>query len=139
MQSQKTVVEIKSENQSANFINPSRSKRATFDKIAEVNGNTKSKFYNILNENHHGRLVIIGDSNCIDSTFTQKYCLWLLKAFLEYTMNSYISPFFERLNSISYYRNNIQKTYPARLNSSRLDRFSKVVKNKNIDGKKCVL
>ena len=131
MQYYTEILKTKSENFSA-----SRSETINFDQIAEVNVNAKSKRKSTLNKAQSGRVVIFGDSNCIDSTFTQKHCLWLLKVFLEYTMNSYKSPLLKQLNSISYYRNNIREIYPQRPKSSRLDKFSKVVKNKNFDIKK---
>lgn len=131
MQYHTEIPKTKSEN-----ISASRPETINFDHIAEMNANTKSKRKSTLNEGQSGRLVIMGDSNCIDSTFTQKHCLWLLKVFLEYTMNSYKSPLLKQLNSISYYQNNTRKVYPQRVKSSRLDKFSKVVKNKNFDIKK---
>lgn len=79
-----------------------------------------------------GRVVLMGDSNCIDSTFTDKYCLWLLKAFLEYTMSSYKSPLLKKLNSILMYSSNdISEKQPRRVKSSRLYKYSKVTKHDN--------
>lgn len=37
------------------------------------------------NDPSSGRIVVYGDSNCIDSSHMEKDCFWLLLAFLEYT------------------------------------------------------
>ncbi|TMW46249.1 hypothetical protein DOY81_008671 [Sarcophaga bullata] len=98
-----------------------KTKPENFSAESDMNANTKGERKSNLNKGHSGRLVIIGDSNCIDSTFIQKHCLWLLKVFLEYTMNHYKSPLFKQLNSISHYQNNIRKIYPQRVKSSRAE------------------
>ncbi|EZA58379.1 hypothetical protein DMN91_005650 [Ooceraea biroi] len=41
-----------------------------------------------------GRLVVYGDSNCIDDSHLQKPCFWMLDAILEYTTTGYIPTVF---------------------------------------------
>lgn len=45
-----------------------------------------------------GRIVVYGDSNCLDSTHLEKPCYWLLDAFLEYTMTSHVPGLLTELN-----------------------------------------
>lgn len=45
-----------------------------------------------------GRIVVYGDSNCLDSTHLEKPCYWLLDAFLEYTMTSHVPGLLSELN-----------------------------------------
>lgn len=41
-----------------------------------------------------GRVVVYGDSNCLDNSHLQKDCLWLLSAILEYSMAGHFSGVF---------------------------------------------
>lgn len=45
-----------------------------------------------------GRLVVYGDSNCLDSTHAEKPCFWLLDMLLEYTMKGHVSDLLKTLN-----------------------------------------
>lgn len=45
-----------------------------------------------------GRIVVYGDSNCLDSTHLEKPCFWLLDAMLEYTMTSHVPGLLNDLN-----------------------------------------
>lgn len=110
----------------------------TFPKAQENIVDGIHKPNNIFNENKLGRIVVMGDSNCIDSTFADKYCLWLLKAFLEYTMNFYTSPLLKQLNTITKYSSFNQKhnNLPTRVVSSRLYKFSKVIEKRDNNLKK---
>lgn len=45
-----------------------------------------------------GRIVVYGDSNCLDSTHLDKPCFWLLDALLEYTMTSHVPGILSDLN-----------------------------------------
>uniref|UniRef100_A0A1A9V2Z8 Membrane-bound transcription factor site-1 protease n=1 Tax=Glossina austeni TaxID=7395 RepID=A0A1A9V2Z8_GLOAU len=78
-------------------------------------------------KNELGRLAIMGDSNCIDSINTEKSCLWLLNAFLEYTINSHKALSLQKLNRIKQYGTLENKFHPRRLATSNLFKFSKVV------------
>ncbi|EFN75041.1 Membrane-bound transcription factor site-1 protease [Camponotus floridanus] len=45
-----------------------------------------------------GRLVVYGDSNCIDDSHLQQSCFWMLDAILEYTTTGYIPTIFMNEN-----------------------------------------
>lgn len=45
-----------------------------------------------------GRIVVYGDSNCLDSTHMEKPCFWLLDAMLEFTMTSHVPGLLADLN-----------------------------------------
>lgn len=49
-----------------------------------------------------GRIVVYGDSNCLDSTHMEKSCFWLLDALLEYTTTSHVSGLLKTMNRASY-------------------------------------
>lgn len=53
---------------------------------------------NSLTSRKAGRIVIYGDSNCLDSTHMEKACFWLLDALLEYSMTNHTSGFLRSLN-----------------------------------------
>lgn len=78
---------------------------------------------------NHGRIVIYGDSNCLDSTHMEKPCFWLLDALLEFTMSSHVSTVLKDLN----HSPNIQfpassmSTFPKRLPNNHLHLYSKVL------------
>lgn len=46
----------------------------------------------------NGRIVVYGDSNCLDSTHLEKPCFWLLDAMLEFTMTSHVPGLLSDLN-----------------------------------------
>lgn len=49
-----------------------------------------------------GRIVVYGDSNCLDSTHMEKACFWLIDALLEYTMTNHVSGLLKGLNRAPY-------------------------------------
>lgn len=125
-------------NTNINKLNPLLNKRVLLQSNANNNieirnMSTKTNVFSksLLNENSMGRLVINGDSNCIDSTHTEKHCFWLLSAFLEYTMNSHKAFLLQKFNSISKYVNVTRKIPPKRMKTSNLHKFSKVVSSDN--------
>ena len=70
-----------------------------------------------------GRLVVYGDSNCLDSSHLQKDCFWLLDALLEYTMTTHTAAIFTNQAGTSVVPSN---DLPARLENSNLHKHSKV-------------
>ncbi|XP_061401964.1 membrane-bound transcription factor site-1 protease [Musca vetustissima] len=88
-----------------------------------------------IKETKEGRIAIMGDSNCIDSTHAEKSCMWLLDALLAYTMNSHVASLLNKLNTMDTYRNTKNQlpltTNPKRLKSSKLYRYSKVLDRKD--------
>lgn len=82
--------------------------------------------------NMSGRLVVYGDSNCIDDSHLQKPCFWMLDAILEYSTTGRIATIFMDENSHS--NNNNEKLHslennilPQRIQGSNFKRHSKVV------------
>ena len=45
-------------------------------------------FYQSKSTDQGGRIVVYGDSNCVDSAHLTKDCWWLMDAILEYTSMS---------------------------------------------------
>lgn len=58
----------------------------------------KKEKLNIKWKKREGRIVVYGDSNCLDSTHLEKPCFWLLDAMLEFTMNSHVPGLLSDLN-----------------------------------------
>lgn len=75
-----------------------------------------------------GRIVVYGDSNCLDSTHVEKPCFWLLDALLEYTMTSHVSTLLRDLNRSSSIRFDAEPIeMPKRLPNNNLHLYSKVL------------
>lgn len=58
----------------------------------------KKEKLNVQRRKHEGRIVVYGDSNCLDSTHLEKPCFWLLDAMLEFTMTSHVPGLLSDLN-----------------------------------------
>lgn len=58
----------------------------------------KKEKQNVKWRKHEGRIVVYGDSNCLDSTHLEKPCFWLLDAMLEFTMTSHVPGLLSDLN-----------------------------------------
>ncbi len=56
---------------------------------------------NVKWKKQEGRIVVYGDSNCLDSTHLEKPCFWLLDAMLEFTMTSHVPGLLSDLNRAS--------------------------------------
>ncbi|XP_032813570.1 membrane-bound transcription factor site-1 protease [Petromyzon marinus] len=75
-----------------------------------------------------GRIVLYGDSNCLDDSHRQKDCFWMLDALLQYTAYDVLSPVFSEANA----RGAIQQIthegpLPTRMEGNHLYRYSKVL------------
>ena len=71
-----------------------------------------------------GRLVVYGDSNCLDNSHLQKDCFWLLDALLEYSMVGHMAGLFSASAGPP-----VPPTtdLPTKIENSNLHRHSKVV------------
>lgn len=90
---------------------------------------TAASSVNSDNTQNHGRIVVYGDSNCLDSTHIEKPCFWLLDALLEYTMSSHLSNILKDLNrspNIEFLTSS-QAASPKRLPQNNLHLYSKVL------------
>lgn len=79
-----------------------------------------------------GRLVVYGDSNCIDDSHLQKSCFWMLDAILEYTTTGYIPTIF--MNENQRKRKTVKTTsdieigkLPHRMEGNHFSHHSKVL------------
>lgn len=107
----------------------------TYGKASNENGIfDKMKLIKPLASNNddiqnHGRIVIYGDSNCLDSTHMEKPCFWLLDALLEFTMSSYVSNVLKDLNRSPniQFTTNSMSIFPKRLPNNHLHLYSKVL------------
>jgi len=73
-----------------------------------------------------GRLVVYGDSNCIDGAHLTKPCYWLIDAMLEYTSAGHL-PQLLRDNAGPPIKP--ADLLPARMSDNKLHRFSKVLES----------
>ncbi len=77
-----------------------------------------------------GRIVVYGDSNCVDSSHMEKDCFWLLSAIIEYACHNVIySPFKENQNQAPMIASG---QLPQKINSQAFNKFSKVDRNKQV-------
>ncbi|EFN76885.1 membrane-bound transcription factor site-1 protease [Harpegnathos saltator] len=79
-----------------------------------------------------GRLVVYGDSNCIDDSHLQKSCFWMLDAILEYTTTGYMPTVFTDENETKHKTvkavDNLEiGELPRRMEGNHLSRHSKVL------------
>jgi len=89
-------------------------------------------FYQTKSTENGGRIVVYGDSNCIDSAHLTKDCWWLMDAILEYTSMSRLPGVFLEDGQPAAINPTLQSTemltLPQRMEGNRLHRFSKVRK-----------
>lgn len=71
-----------------------------------------------------GRVVLYGDSNCLDNSHMQKDCFWMLSAILEYTSHDTLPPVFDNQEQITLPP---VITLPERMEGNHLHRYSKVI------------
>lgn len=71
-----------------------------------------------------GRVVLYGDSNCLDNSHMQKDCFWMLSALLEYTSHNNLPSVFLNQQQVTLASNSIM---PERMEGNHLHRFSKVI------------
>lgn len=74
-----------------------------------------------------GRIVIYGDSNCIDTAHLEKPCYWMLDAIIEYTSTSHLSTIFKENAIQNWFEKKILTDLPLRMEGNRLYRYSKVL------------
>ncbi|CRL02462.1 CLUMA_CG015092, isoform A [Clunio marinus] len=77
-------------------------------------------------ERKGGRIVVYGDSNCLDSTHLEKACFWLIDSLLEYTMTGHISEMLKNMNRTPFIEFP-ELTKPLRLDGNNLHIYSKVL------------
>lgn len=75
-----------------------------------------------------GRIVIYGDSNCLDTSHLEKPCYWLLDAILEYTATSHLPTIFKD-NKMVNTQVQVETQVPQRMDGNRLYRYSKVLES----------
>jgi len=73
-----------------------------------------------------GRLVVYGDSNCVDGAHLTKPCYWLMDAMLEYTSAGHIP---QILRDAASKPIKPQEILPERMQGNKLHRYSKVLES----------
>ncbi|CAH1109617.1 unnamed protein product [Psylliodes chrysocephalus] len=77
-------------------------------------------------EKKSGRIIVYGDSNCIDSSHLDIACYWLLDAMLEYTSTSHLPSVFKD-NQLLVWDGVAETETPHRMEGNRLYRYSNVL------------
>lgn len=72
-----------------------------------------------------GRIIIYGDSNCIDTSHLEVPCYWMLNAMLEYTSTSHLPSIFKEHQDT--WNDIVETDVPSRMEKNRLYRYSKVL------------
>lgn len=73
-----------------------------------------------------GRIVVYGDSNCLDASHIEKACYWMLDAILEFTSTSHLPNIF-KYNEMKDRSLQVESEVPQRMEGNRLYRYSKVL------------
>ncbi|CAH1170188.1 unnamed protein product [Phaedon cochleariae] len=73
-----------------------------------------------------GRLIVYGDSNCIDASHLEQPCYWLLDAMLEYASTGHMPAIFKD-NRMAGWEDAAETEVPRRMEGNRLYRYSKVL------------
>ncbi|XP_054567330.1 membrane-bound transcription factor site-1 protease isoform X2 [Eptesicus fuscus] len=74
-----------------------------------------------------GRIVLYGDSNCLDDSHRQKDCFWLLDALLQYTSYGVTPPSLSHSGNRQRPPSGAGSTPPERMEGNHLHRYSKVL------------
>ncbi|XP_058384353.1 membrane-bound transcription factor site-1 protease isoform X2 [Diceros bicornis minor] len=74
-----------------------------------------------------GRIVLYGDSNCLDDSHRQKDCFWLLDALLQYTSYGVTPPSLSHSGNRQRPPSGAGSVTPERMEGSHLHRYSKVL------------
>ncbi|XP_075216075.1 membrane-bound transcription factor site-1 protease isoform X1 [Lycorma delicatula] len=80
-----------------------------------------------LDKTPSGRIVVYGDSNCLDNSHLQKDCFWMLSAMLDFTSNGHMISLFAD-NKVKFTSKN--NDLPQRMEGNHLYRYSKVLENR---------
>lgn len=73
-----------------------------------------------------GRIVLYGDSNCLDGAPLQRDCFWLLNEMLQFTSANELSSVFSEYKG-SYIEPDENIVLPQRMEGNHLNRYSKVL------------
>lgn len=74
-----------------------------------------------------GRIVLYGDSNCLDDSHRQKDCFWLLDALLQYTSYGVTPPSLSHSGNRQRPPSGAGLAPPERMEGNHLHRYSKVL------------
>lgn len=93
------------------------------EKVSSDNENLIKDEDSIDTSSSEGRIVVYGDSNCLDNSHLQKDCFWLLDAILEYTMNGHTPKMFLEQSGTPV---RTKADLPVRMENTNLYKHSKV-------------
>lgn len=68
-----------------------------------------------------GRVIVYGDSNCLDTSHLEKPCYWMLDAILEYASTSHLPSIFKD-NQMNERSEKVITNVPQRMEGNRLYR-----------------
>ncbi|XP_057390005.1 membrane-bound transcription factor site-1 protease isoform X2 [Balaenoptera acutorostrata] len=74
-----------------------------------------------------GRIVLYGDSNCLDDSHRQKDCFWLLDALLQFTSYGVTPPSLSHSGARQRPPSGAHSVAPERMEGNHLHRYSKVL------------
>ncbi|XP_067576060.1 membrane-bound transcription factor site-1 protease isoform X2 [Pseudorca crassidens] len=74
-----------------------------------------------------GRIVLYGDSNCLDDSHRQKDCFWLLDALLQFTSYGVTPPSLSHSGARQRPPSGARSVAPERMEGNHLHRYSKVL------------
>ncbi|KAM4894456.1 membrane-bound transcription factor site-1 protease isoform 4-T4 [Sylvia borin] len=74
-----------------------------------------------------GRIVLYGDSNCLDDSHRQKDCFWLLDSLLQYTSYGVMPPSLSHSENRQRPPSGAGFSLPERMEGNHLHRYSKVL------------
>lgn len=109
-------------------------KRELKDQGKEVLGEAETTTYDVpilgllqtnINEKS-GKVIVYGDSNCLDNSHLQKDCFWMLDGILEYTSTGHMPSIFKE-TEFKLPSQNME--LPQRMEGNHLYRYSKVLDN----------
>ncbi|CAB3366260.1 Hypothetical predicted protein [Cloeon dipterum] len=84
--------------------------------------------YQSTSNKNSGRIVVYGDSNCLDNSHLQKDCFWMLDAILEYTSTGHLASVFKS-NAGKPLVKPADFPLPQRMDGNHLYRYSKVIES----------
>ncbi|XP_063990633.1 membrane-bound transcription factor site-1 protease [Diachasmimorpha longicaudata] len=108
-----------------------QTKSRKFNEIGGQEEESDNRGHEARSSGGPGRIVVYGDSNCIDDAHAKKPpCFWMLDAFLEYTTTGYVPSIFTNAHNDKKTPIASERFFshlPKRMEGNHLDQHSKVL------------